>query len=1003
MGSEKLELLFQFVAQGQADIDKAAASVERLVSGAKAGSAPVDQLGQSVSKAKGLLDDAGKSFESLGGKIRSGLEQPVQGATNSLDGLFGAIGRGGAAVGAMAAGIGAVSSAAYSLVKDAGEAAQATVNLASQLNLSVGATERLQAQAKIAGVSLSTLEGASRMLAAALQDPGGQGLRAAQALDKLGVSAVTTTGQLREPGPVLLDLIRKLSEVQSASERLFLAQKVLPEDAAKALIPLIGRYKELETSADALGIGLNENVTRNLQKADDAINKLDIAFGKLKKTLAEKLAPVVIPFVVQMTSALSGPGSQSNTTAAREFIDYQELFGGNGFNPLGLKGAGPESGAYNPLGLFDRKAEMSRKAKEFRDAYAKTESGIRARLADLDGQLSEAVRVLSGDIEPSVRTSKVSERDRLTTEKASLTSRLEALRRRPDTEGIRLAVERAIESFERKQVNALARFDMDLEQRIAGLRKQGASDVDLDRVRAAAGPERDSLLSTQLRDFERARSQWRVNGPLLSPYLFDQLGQSVSDSVRFGSQATSTGDLEQATKVMDDQFKTWIDKQKKLFDMSRQGRQAEIEATVRLIELSDNEYDSARRIRDIRLTTAETELDLKKANLDYSVRIAELDKNRLESYRSTAAGVYRSIRQRGGGGVRDLLIGQLDIQGEKIFANASASLFQSAGGALGRIGASIPGAGTLLKGTLFDPANAQRPVEKNTEALGRLTKSVDSLNRVFGGKAGEPRGLPLNDLIRGSVPGLGLDGKLADFGSDINGLTGQGSRADKFFAKAFGGSSGGGSNTASFMGGLGSVFGAGLFRGVGGDFSIQTGDGTATAAGTAGRIGNVIGSAALVAAGSAGFIAGVHEGGARGTLGAASSALGIAAAIPGPQQPFIAGAAALAGIVRTLIPNPKEVFGKEQDATLNARRYEGPAVIDRSGDFAGGGDSVDYDWRGRTRIVKQVINHWNVNAMDARSIMDRKDDLADAVGRALDDGHPAGTSVQKLVFGPEGA
>lgn len=977
MASESVELLFKFLTQGTGDVDKAAAGVEKLVSGSAKGSAPIDALGKALGGAQQQSEATGRSFDGLADKIRNGFGQPLQTAGQAVEGFFGKLGMGGAIALGVGAGLGAAAKAAFDLIAVYGKAAEETVNLADRLDITAGAAERLQAQAKISSVNIGTLEGAARLLSQALEDPAGQGAKTAAELRKLGIQTVTTAGQLREPGPILLDLLDKLGGLEKTSERVFAAQQVLPKAAVKELVPLIKNYAELKRAVDELGVGIDEGLTQNLAAADDEIDKMEIAWERLKKSFAGKIAPIVVPIVVKATKALNGElpkgvdgsfgGSLATVNTSGDALDVAGAV--QGFVAQSLKTAGAQAQSLIDASL----AEGRVRAQAFGDSRKTSEVNLRAELAKVT---KEAARL------ESIAAS------------AGLTgsAQREAQAAFQRTENQRVSLEQQLNALEQSKKNS----DQGVLRLSELLEKSNTSAVGSIQIQLGLGEGVQQTQNRIRQGLSKGLPPKLSRGGDFVAQGFDS-GEDVGSAGLipdfFGMAAGgSKGDAESAKAFGE----ALLANLKERGAVGKAISDAETAAALRLVELTGNEYDSAKAVRDLRLATAQTVVDAKQAELDYTVRIAELDKARLDRYKETAAGVYRSIRQRGGGGIGDLLRGQLDIQGEKIFSNVSGGLFQAAGGALGKIGAAIPGGEKLFEGTILDPRNAQKPVDRNTQSLDRLRVSVDKLTgAVGGGGLGGMLSIP-------GVPGAAAVGDIATFASDLNGLTGTGKNSGGFLGKLFSSSSGSGSKQAGFFGGVGSVAG-GLFKGFGGDFSVSTGDGSATTAGTAGRIGNVVGSGALVAGGALGIISGIREGGARGLVGSIGSALGVAAAIPGPQQPFIAAAALVAGVVKGLIPSGKETFGREQDSVLASRRFTDPTVQNRDVDLATGGDSVDYDWRGRSRVTINKTVIMNVDNIDAKSLADRRNDLADAFGRALDDGHPAAASVQKVIFGAAGA
>lgn len=978
MANSVVELLFKFITSGGAEIDKTAAGVDKLIHGAARGSAPIDNLGRSL---RGLLQDSKATGESLRNSLENPLQSIIQKMASGTSGL--ALFAGGAA--GIATGMTLAAGAMKSFVQQTSEAAFEIRGLAASTGLTIGQADKLRAVAKLSGFDIRNLQEASLDLSIALKDAGGQGETSRQLLRQLGVSAYTASGQVRPLGDVFSDVFDKLSRVSDLTERVNLSRVLGGEDAAKKSQILISQYAELNQKAAELGFGTRDGLLKSLEDSNKELKLIDLQWEKTKALLAAGVA-IPLSFVSKNIVGLTAP---PGAAGKREPIDYSKLLDGFDFNPLKLKGASPDTETFNPLGLFDSVAAGKKMAADFRAGQSGSEDGIRLRLAQLSKDRAQVNLLLSsGDVAPDQRGGFEKQLAGIVSEADRLEQTLKRIQeRKASLENLPAAVDRAVQGYKRIGGSEFELFEKDLALKIAALEKQGAGAIDIDRVKSAAAPERGRLAIAQAEAKEIQRRSSTNRNLLQSGFSDFAPGVFLSPE----SDRREAGTSEDAKT----RFAAEMDSLKRKFDLITATNEADIAAAVRLAELGDNEYDAAALVRDIKLSTAKTVLESRQAELDYTVKIAEIDKARLDKYKDTAAQVFRSIRQRGGGGVRDLLTGQLDIQGEKIFANVSGAAFEKAGSTLGRIGAAIPGGEKIFEGTIFDPKN-QKPLDKNTASLDRVTVSLDKLRAgINGGGSGGSSGL------LGSIPVPG-GGTLADFASDLGGLTGTSSKSggsDPIFGKLFGGNKS--SASSGFFGGVGSVPG-GLFKGIGGDFSVRTGDGSATTAGTAGRIGNVAGSAAAVAAGVMGVISGLKEGGARGATGAIGSALGVASLIPGPQQPFIMTAAIVANLVKGLIPSGKETFDREQNNTLAGRKFTAPESMERAYDFATGGDSVDADYRGRMRVTVNKPIVVNVSAMDARSFLDRRDDIADAVGSAMDKGHPVGISVQKVVFGQAG-
>ena len=309
-----------------------------------------------------------------------------------------------------------------------------------------------------------------------------------------------------------------------------------------------------------------------------------------------------------------------------------------------------------------------------------------------------------------------------------------------------------------------------------------------------------------------------------------------------------------------------------------------------------------------------------------------------------------------------------------IGTNALTGTFQKIQGSLGSFGASL-GLGGLLKGTILDPSNANTPVDKNTIATDRNTAAIEAATgRTVGGV---------------SIPGAGVG-----LPSGFNSMAALGPVSG--FTSGFKSLS----TTIGQVGtGLSSVIvPGGLFAGLNGG-SIQQGNGRATTqAGlgidsTAGRVANVTGSVAAIGIGAVEAYRGFKQGGATGILQGSAAALGTAALIPGPQQPFIAAAAATAALIGMLLPDPK----KARDAAINRELQNAyyAETAPMTYDIDRLGRSYDTNKRGDMRSVPVTIN---INALDSKSITDNRESIADAVRMAVWEGHGINRAMQEAVL-----
>ncbi len=411
----------------------------------------------------------------------------------------------------------------------------------------------------------------------------------------------------------------------------------------------------------------------------------------------------------------------------------------------------------------------------------------------------------------------------------------------------------------------------------------------------------------------------------------------------------------------------------------------ELEAIeLRRAERADDAEEKLKAIAEARYAREKAEDE---ARTEREISYLELRRRSLDQYRDAAGRVFDAATASGRGGLADFGRNQLRVLERQLFVNGSAEIFQKGGQVLGRVG-EASGLGRLLTGSLFDPNNAT-PVERNTASMKGLTESVKELDYTLRGVAAG--GIPGGDG-GAAAPFGGLGGLLPARGT-LQGaariLTELGVPTGKLMGRS-----------EAFFAGAGSILSGGLFAGLrSGDYSVQVGPGRAMTASslgltsTAGRVGNLVGSAALVAGGGFGVAAGIREGGAKGAATAAASALGVAAAIPGPQQPFLQAAALVAGLVRGLFRDSKETRDAEIAGMLNRARYAEARGVERFIDRYG--QDLDYDRRGAVRVVENVTIQ--VQALDAKSVLDRAEDIADATRLAVRRGHDLADTMRDLV------
>ncbi len=384
------------------------------------------------------------------------------------------------------------------------------------------------------------------------------------------------------------------------------------------------------------------------------------------------------------------------------------------------------------------------------------------------------------------------------------------------------------------------------------------------------------------------------------------------------------------------------------------------ERKVDLLTGPGGELAAIEKIADLRRAALQQELDLGAEIFDLNerrlqieedreLRIIELQRRKRDEARSLASGFVGSLQSGNVGGFLRNEGGRLLNQ---IGTNALAGPVNGLLSRFGSLGAAS-GFGGLLKGTLFDPQN--RALDANTAATVANTAALTGGGVVGGGLA-----IP-------GFPGLtqGIDGAIRVFGSDTNGITGRGPLS------------------ANALGRF--------------DRSISLGNGKAT------TLGALIGPAVALSGAAFGAVNGFKSGGLQGNLtGAASIAGGAATAIAagllgssaaaGPAAPIIAGVGLVLAAAASLIGSPKERRSREIDSILNSSVYNEPTSTIYGIDENGYGFDIGRGGGYRSIVV-------NISAVDAKSFMDRREDISDAVRQAMIDGHGLNRTAREMVLG----
>jgi hypothetical protein len=449
---------------------------EQADAAAKAAKAAKDGEAAANRGASGLLQLASGS-----GIVTGQLASLTRGAGALSGGLGGIVTPAGlATVGILAIGV-AAAKMSYDLVAEFAAAERETSNFADRIGVTLLQAEKLQSQARLTGISINALEQSGRLLGEALENPATTGKKASDALHKLGIETVGLQGEFKETGPIVLELLDKLSRIPDQATRFALANEVLGR-GGKAIQPLIADYAELQRIAASLHVGEDAAGSKELLDADRAVKKLDESWTLFKKSLATEIAPITI----RVLAKLIPDGHE-----ARDDADMQGLLNGNSNEP-GNVAARAQGIARNVKPLIDRDIQGSLDQMRKLGEDALKTSGAAFRASDdktkesLDEQLKTAKAAadklrpdLRGDsIDKKTRATETAEYNKQTAEVTRLEAAIKAVAdgkkeaNRGDEEAIALRSERA--RLQEGELTGLDAINAKHDALIAKLREEDA-------------------------------------------------------------------------------------------------------------------------------------------------------------------------------------------------------------------------------------------------------------------------------------------------------------------------------------------------------------------------------------------------------------------------------------------------------------------------------------------------------------------------------------------------
>lgn len=270
-------------------VDRASAVFDRIGKAVQRTQAPFGRLARGV---KALADASGVT------RLASALGRVAQAARNTAGSLV-------ALVPPLAALTGAASAAGVYRLADAWARFGAQLGRdAYRVQATVAGLHALQGAARLAGGSGEALTEGLRSLGDTLVDAaGGRNMEALGYLNLLGVALRDASGEVRTASDVLPELADRIARIRNPALQARVATQFLG-GAAEALLPFLRRgaegMREYEAMARRYGV-VNERAAETAQRFRQAQTRLMLAGEGLFHSIAERLAPVLIPLLDRLS------------------------------------------------------------------------------------------------------------------------------------------------------------------------------------------------------------------------------------------------------------------------------------------------------------------------------------------------------------------------------------------------------------------------------------------------------------------------------------------------------------------------------------------------------------------------------------------------------------------------------------------------------------------------------------------------------------------------------
>jgi uncharacterized phage infection (PIP) family protein YhgE len=183
--------------------------------------------------------------------------------------------------------------------------------VAQKVGLPIEELSRLKHAAEMSGVSFDTLQGGIRKLSAAMADLTDKGSPALKALERMGISARDTEGNMKPTSDVLAEIADRFASMPDGAQKTALAIATLGKSGAD-MIPMLNGgsagLKAMGEQAERLGLVIDQKTATASERFNDNLALLGKSMdGVFNKVLAH-VAPAFEALSFRMMDAVHSSG-----------------------------------------------------------------------------------------------------------------------------------------------------------------------------------------------------------------------------------------------------------------------------------------------------------------------------------------------------------------------------------------------------------------------------------------------------------------------------------------------------------------------------------------------------------------------------------------------------------------------------------------------------------------------------------------------------------------------